>query len=271
MHNEFFIRALIAGIGVACTTGPIGCFVIWQRMAYFGDTVAHSALLGVAFSLMFNVPLPICVFAMASMTSIFLIQIQKNDSLSSDSLLGVIAHSTLSLGLIMLSFMTWVRSDLTSFLFGDILAVSTNDIVVIWSIGILNLAVLIKIWKSLLAITVNDELAKAEGINPGKHRFIFTILTSLMIAVAMKIIGITLITSLLILPTVAARRFSKSPESMSILATIIGILGTIVGLYGSLFFDTPSGPSIVIATLFFFILSFIRFPGKFFFQKKENT
>ncbi|MBL0848654.1 MAG: hypothetical protein EU981_00905 [Candidatus Liberibacter ctenarytainae] len=269
MFNDFFMRALLAGIGLVLSTGPLGCFIVWQRMAYFGDTIAHSALLGVSLSLMFELPLSICIFIIALSTSIIVIQIQKNESFSSDSILGMMAHSTLSIGLIILSFMDWVRVDLTSFLFGDILAVSTNDIILIWSIGILNIAILIKIWKPLLAITVNYELAKAEGINPEKNKFIFTVVTALMISVAIKVIGITLITSLLILPTVAARRFSTSPENMAVITTAIGIFGIIAGLYGSLIFDIPSGPSIIVTILLLFIISFIPIPKGYFFNKKR--
>ncbi|WP_407041427.1 iron chelate uptake ABC transporter family permease subunit [Candidatus Liberibacter solanacearum] len=258
MYNEFFIRALFAGIGIILSTGPLGCFIVWQRMTYFGDTIAHSALLGVAFSLMLNLPIPLCIFMVAALTSIILLQIQKSEFIASDAILGVITHSTISISLIMLSFMTWVNTDLTSFLFGDILAVNTNDIIIIWSAGILNIVILITIWKSLLATTVNYELAKAEGMQPEKVKLIFTMITALMISISIKFIGITLITSLLILPTVTARRFATSPENMVILTTVIGILGVILGLYGSLIFDTPSGPSIIITSLIFFILSFLR-------------
>ncbi|AHA27606.1 metal ABC transporter permease [Candidatus Liberibacter americanus] len=268
MYNEFLTRALLAGVGIVLSTGPLGCFIIWQRIAYFGDTIAHSALLGVAISLMFEIPLPICVFIIASSASLLLIKIQKNENLSYDSILGVIAHSTLSLGLIILSFIDWVRTDLNIFLFGDILAVNINDIILIWSVGILNILVLITIWKPLLATTINHELAKAEGINTEKNKIIFTLITSLMISISIKVVGITLVTSLLILPATTARRFSKSPESMVVISTIIGILGIIVGLYGSLVFDTPSGPSIIIATMIFFILSHIQIPKKLFFNKK---
>ncbi|XCE18450.1 iron chelate uptake ABC transporter family permease subunit [Candidatus Liberibacter asiaticus] len=256
MYNEFFIRALFSGIGIVLSTGPLGCFIIWQRIAYFGDTIAHSALLGVALSLIFQLPLTICIFMIATLTSLVLLQIQKNEALSSDAILGVITHSTISLALVILSFMKWVNTDLTSFLFGDILAVNTTDILLIWGIGFLNIMILFKIWNPLLATTVNYELAKAEGMQPEKIKLIFIMITSLMISVSIKFIGITLITSLLILPTVTARRFSTSPENMAILATIIGILGIIIGLYGSLIFDTPSGPSIIITSLFLFILSF---------------
>ncbi|KAE9517600.1 High-affinity zinc uptake system membrane protein ZnuB [Candidatus Liberibacter asiaticus] len=256
MYNEFFIRALFSGIGIVLSTGPLGCFIIWQRIAYFGDTIAHSALLGVALSLIFQLPLTICIFMIATLTSLVLLQIQKNEALSSDAILGVITHSTISLALVILSFMKWVNTDLTSFLFGDILAVNTTDILLIWGIGFLNIMILFKIWKPLLATTVNYELAKAEGMQPEKIKLIFIMITSLMISVSIKFIGITLITSLLILPTVTARRFSTSPENMAILATIIGILGIIIGLYGSLIFDTPSGPSIIITSLVLVIVSF---------------
>ncbi len=126
--DDFFTRAIIAGVGLALTTGPLGCFIVWRRMAYFGDTMAHSALLGVALALVFDINLMIGVFAVAVAISAILLLLQRRHTLSADSLLGILSHATLSLGLVLVAFMTWVRVDLLSFLFGDILAVSRMDI-----------------------------------------------------------------------------------------------------------------------------------------------
>ncbi|MBP2238377.1 zinc transport system permease protein [Sinorhizobium kostiense] len=257
MLDDFFIRALVAGIGIAMVAGPLGCFVIWRRMAYFGDTMAHSALLGVALSLLFELNLMLSVFIVAAVVSLLLLFLQKRGALSTDALLGILSHSALSIGLVIVAFMTWVRIDLIGFLFGDILAVSRGDIDIIWGGGILVIFALVYLWRPLLAATVNPELAEAEGLQPERVRLFFMLLMALVIAIAMKIVGILLITSLLIIPAATARRFAASPEIMAVLASLIGALAVAGGLFGSLHWDTPSGPSIVVAALALFVLSLL--------------
>jgi zinc transport system permease protein len=214
MLDDFFTRALVAGIGIAMTAGPLGCFIIWRRMAYFGDTMAHSALLGVALSLLLDINLIVAVFAVASLVAVLLLLLQRSGTLSADSLLGILSHASLSVGLVLLAFMTWVRVDLVSFLFGDILAVSRSDIDVIWGGGVLVLMALVYLWRPL-------------------------------------------ITSLLIIPAATARRWSGSPEVMAILSAVVGAVAVVGGLFGSLRFDTPSGPSIVVAALAIFVVSLL--------------
>jgi zinc transport system permease protein len=257
MFDDFFLRAILAGIGIALTTGPLGCFIVWRRMAYFGDTMAHSALLGVALSLLFNLNIIVAVFVVAAGVSLLLLLLQRTGSLSADSLLGILSHASLSVGLVILAFMTWVRIDLVSFLFGDILAVNEGDIDIIWGGGILVLMALVWLWRPMIAATVSEDLAEAEGLNPKRARLIFMLLLALVIAIAMKIVGILLITSLLIIPAATARRFSASPEVMAVLSAVVGVVAVIGGLYGSLQFDTPSGPSIVVAALSLFVLSLV--------------
>ena len=260
MLDDFFLRALVAGVGLALTTGPLGCFVVWRRMAYFGDTMAHSALLGVALSLLMSFNLMLSVFAVAATVSILLLLLQKRGTLSTDALLGILSHATLAIGLVIVSFMTWVRIDLVGFLFGDILAVSRADVDLVWGGGIFVLFAVVWLWRPLIASTVNPELAEAEGLQPERARLAFMLLMALVIAIAMKVVGILLITSLLIIPAATARRFSTSPEIMAVLASLVGALAVIGGLFGSLKFDTPSGPSIVVAALGLFILSLLTKP-----------
>jgi zinc transport system permease protein len=255
--DDFFIRALIAGVGLAITVGPLGCFVVWRRMAYFGDTMAHSALLGVALSLLLDLNLMVSVFIVAALVSLLLLALQRRGGLSTDALLGILSHSSLSIGLVIVAFMTWVRIDLVGFLFGDILAVTEGDIDIVWGGGILVLMALVMLWRPLLASTVNPEIAEAEGLRPERTRLFFMLLLALVIAIAMKIVGILLITSLLIIPAATARRFSASPEMMAVFASLIGAVAVVGGLFGSLHFDTPSGPSIVVAALVIFVLSLL--------------
>ena len=272
MLDDFFIRAIVGGIGVAVVAGPLGCFVIWRRLAYFGDTLSHSALLGVALALLLELNITFTVFCISVVVAMLLMLLQRRASLSSDALLGLLAHSALAVGLVVLAFMTWVRVDLMGFLFGDILAITRADLMMIWFGGVAVLIALMKIWRPLFAATVSYELATAEGTRPDFANIVFTVLLAAVIAVSMKIVGVLLITALLIIPAAAARRFSKSPEQMSLIAIIIGVLSVWLGLLGSLEFDTPAGPSIVVAAVSFFIFSILPLPKlkpRNQFQKKE--
>lgn len=261
MLDDFFTRALIAGAGVAALTAPLGCFVVWRRMAYFGDTIAHSALLGVALGFLLDVNLTLAVFTVAGLVAVALLAMQQRQTLSSDAILGILAHSTLALGLVIVAFMAWLRLDLMGYLFGDILAVSKADIAIIYFGGAAVLGVLMLIWRPLLAETTNFDLAKAEGMHPERTRLAFMILVAAVIAITMKIVGILLITALLIIPAAAARRFSNSPERMALISAGFGVAAVILGLNGSLYFDTPSGPSIVVAALILFLVSLLPTPG----------
>ena len=257
MLDDFFTRAIIAGIGVALVAGPLGCFIVWRRLAYFGDTLSHAALLGVALAFLFEVNITLAVFSVSACISIALLLLQKRATLSSDALLGLLSHSALALGLVVLAFMTWVRMDLMGLLFGDILAVSKVDIVIIWLGGAVVLTILAVIWRPLFAATVNRELAEAEGMNPERANIIFMLLMAAVIAIAMKVVGVLLITAMLIIPVASARRLASGPEQMAIFAASIGAVSVAGGLFGSLEWDTPAGPSIVVAAMGLFILSLL--------------
>lgn len=255
MLDDFFLRAILAGVGVALVAGPLGCFIVWRRMAYFGDTLSHAALLGVALAFLLEINITLAVFAVCTIISLLLLALQKRGGLSSDALLGLLAHSSLALGLVCLAFMTWVRMDLMGFLFGDILSVSRLDIGLIYGGGAAVLGVLVMIWQPLFAATVSADLAEAEGLKPARANLIFMVLMATVIAIAMKIVGVLLITALLIIPAATARRLATGPEQMAVLAAIAGAVAVLAGLFGSLEFDTPSGPSIVVAAMLLFGVS----------------
>jgi zinc transport system permease protein len=261
MLDDFFLRALLAGIGVALVAGPLGCFIVWRRMAYFGDTMAHSALLGVALSFLLGTSLTAGVFVIAALVSVALLLLERRGTLSTDALLGILSHSTLAIGLVMLAFMSWVRVDLMGFLFGDILAVSNVDVLLVWAGGAVVLAGVVTLWRPLLAATVSTEIAEAEGLRPERARIAFMLLMAAVIAIAMKVVGILLITALLVVPAATARRFAATPEAMAALAALIGAVAAVTGLAGSLAWDTPSGPSIVVAALVLFLASLLPWPA----------
>ena len=262
MLDDFLVRAIIAGIGIALVTGPLGCFVVWRRLSFFGDTLAHSALLGVLLSISLNINVSLTIFVVSSLVALILLRLEKSTNLAGDSLLGLISHSSLAIGLVILGFLSFIRFDVLGVLFGDILSVNTNDLLFIWIGGGLILAVLFYIWKPLFASTVNYELAEAEGMNPERVNAIFTILLAALIAISIKMIGVLLITGLLIIPTAMARNLSNNPKQMVVISIFGGLLSVFIGLYASFEINTASGPSIVVVALILFILSLLRIGKK---------
>ena len=257
MLDDFFIRALLAGIGIALITGPLGCFVIWRRLSFFAGTLAHSALLGVTMALVFELNIAFSVFLISAVLAILLLQLQTKTNLPNDALLGLLAHSSLAIGLVIIGFLTTIRFDVMGLLFGDILAVNQNDLLLIWGGGIFILTILKFIW-SLFASTINYDLAKAEGMEPDRYNAIFTILMAAIIAISIKIVGLLLITGMLIIPAALARNISNNPLQMVVLSTIGGLLSILIGLFSSLEFNTASGPSIITAALLLFLISLIK-------------
>jgi zinc transport system permease protein len=260
--DDFLIRALIAGLGVAAVAGPLGCFIVWRRMAYFGDSMAHSALLGVALGLLTGVDVTLGIVGTGIVLAVILVLLQRQRRLSTDTLLGILSHAALSLGLIAISLMEWLRVDLLGYLFGDILAVTTVDIYWIYGGGVATLACLAMLWRSLIAMTVHEELAEAEGVHVLPARLVFMLLIALIIAVSIKVVGVLLISSLLIIPAATARRFARTPETMAVIASLVGALAVFFGLAASIEWDTPSGPSIVIAATALFAVSFVLGLGR---------
>ena len=252
------VRAALAGIGVSLAAAPIGCFVVWRRMAYFGEATAHAALLGVALSLAFE----ISVFTGAILVSLImasLVTLTEGRSLFLDTLLGVAGHSSIAAGLVIVSFISGVRIDLMAYLIGDILAVSHMDLLFIWvGVGII-LSLIIWRWSQLLLVTLNEDLASANGINPKRENFIITISLAIIVAVGIKVVGVLLIIALLIIPAASARAIVSTPESMGFVASLIGVLSALLGLNAAYIFDTPTGPSIVcVASLFFITLMLVN-------------
>jgi zinc transport system permease protein len=253
--DDFIVRALLAGLGVALVAGPLGSFVVWRRMAYFGDTLSHSALLGVALGFLLGTDLTLAVVAVCLALAAALAALQRQRRLAADTLLGIMAHSALSLGLVALAFLETLRVDLMGYLFGDILAVTPGDLAWIYGGGAVALGALLWLWRPLLAITVHEELAQVDGINVGGTRLAFMLLVALVIAVAMKVVGILMITAMLILPAAAARRFAATPEAKAALAALAGVLAVLGGIGASLRWDLPAGPAVVLAAAVLFALS----------------
>jgi len=253
MLDDFLVRAALAGVGVALAAAPLGCFIVWRRMAYFGDATAHAAMLGVALSLTLSTPIFAGVLAISLLMAIT-ISTLSGRGYAMDTLLGVMAHSALAVGLVCVSFLSGVRIHLTAYLFGDILAVGKTDLAIIWGGALLVLALVGYRWSALLMATLNEDLAIANGISPHREQLVLTISLAIVVAVAIKVVGVLLIAAMLIIPAATARRFSQTPEAMAIIAAIIGASASVAGLSFSYHFDSPTGPTIVCVVAFLFVV-----------------
>ncbi len=251
--DDFLTRAFVTGIVFAIIAGPLGCFVIWQRLAYFGDSMAHSALFGVAFSLLLDINILIGVFVICSIVALVVSRIGEQSSLPSDSALGVLSHSTLALGLVLVSLLTWIRVDVLHFLFGNILAVNWSEILVLLAGGGAIIGILVWKWKRLICLAVSEQIASAENMHPQQTRVLMMIMLATIIAFAMKVVGIILAVALLIIPAATSRQLSQTPEQMAIFASIFGVISVIGGLSLSIELDSPPGPSIVVSAFMVFL------------------
>lgn len=254
MLDDFLVRAVLAAFGLSIATGPLGVFVVWRRMAYFGDATAHAAILGVALALIFSIPISlgtlIVALVMAGAISWMMAQGQ-----SPDSGLGVLSFGALATGLVAISFVPNVRVDLSAYLFGDILTVTRADLVLIWGGAVLIAAVIAWRWSKLLLSTLSPDLAAASGVKPNRESLVITVAIALVVAVSLKVVGALLVSAMLIIPATAARRVSASPVQMVIAAILVSWAASGAGLWASLRLDTPAGPSIIVAAALIFVLT----------------
>lgn len=250
---DFILMAILAGAGVALITGVLGCFVVWRRMAYFGDSLSHAALLGIAFGLMTGMNLTIGTVVICACFALLLFFLQQRKFLATDTLLGILAHAGLSFGMIALSLVGARQIDLHSYLFGDILTVTWDEIFWIYGGGVIVLSLLIYFWQPFLLITLNEDLAYAEKLPVKRLNLLMTVLMTITVAVSVQFVGILLITSLLIIPAATARHLVRSPVMMALVAVLVGVSAIILGIAGAYYFDTPSGPSIVTAAVALFV------------------
>ncbi|MEL7467378.1 MAG: metal ABC transporter permease [Pseudomonadota bacterium] len=257
--EAFLIRAALGGAGVALAAAPLGCFVVWRRMAYFGDATAHAALLGIALSLALSMPiLPgvlLAAFAMAvSVTAL------TNRGYAQDTALGVLSHGALATGLVAISLQGGMRVDLSAYLIGDILAIDWTNVMLIWAGALLVIGGIYWRWSALLTVTLQPDMATASGLKPEREQMVLTIGLAIVVAVAIKVVGALLISALLLMPASAARAFARTPEAMAILAAAIGVASALGGLEVSLLLDTPTGPTIVCTATAIFAVSVLLRP-----------
>lgn len=260
--DSFLMRAALAGIGVALAAGPLGCFVVWRRLAYFSDATAHASILGVALALSLDSPVFGGVLVMALLMALT-VSTLNNQGTTSDTILGVTAHSALAFGLVAVSLLPNVRIDLMGYLFGDILAVTRTDVILVWGGAVVVIGLMAWRWSALLTATLGEDLARASGVDPRKEQLILTISLAIVVACGIKVVGALLVGALLIIPAATARPFCRTPERMAVLAGLTGAFCAILGLLASLYLDTPAGPSVVCVAATLFILSRVpNIPGK---------
>jgi len=255
--DPFLLRALLAGLGLAIVAAPLGCFVVWRRMAYYGETVAQAGLIGVALGLAFSLNLTASVLMVTLAISLLLVVLSRQQVVPFDSLLGLLAHAALAIGVIAASLVRGQQIDLMAFLFGDIFAITIGDLRWIMFGGAAALVALAFVWRPLLSLSVHEDLAAAEGLPTERLKLVFVLILALVVAIAIKIVGALLTIAFLIMPAAAARPLSETPEQMALFAGIFGMLSVVLGLFVSVAFDTPGGPSIVLMLALFFVVSII--------------
>ncbi|WP_369984139.1 metal ABC transporter permease [Thalassolituus sp.] len=255
--DTWWLMPLAAGLLLAVSAGPLGSFVVWRRMAFFGDTLAHGALLGVTFGVLTDLNPTLALVLGSVALALVLLPLQLASRLSADTLLGIVSHGTLAIGLVALSLTDGVRVDLMGYLFGDLLAINEDHVLWLIASTVLTLTVLIVFWDSILAVTVSPELAKIEGRPVLLLDLVLIMLLALTVALAMKVVGILLISALLIMPPAAAHALSRGPRRMAAIASVIGIVSVVVGMWSSFHWDTPAGPSIVVTAMLLFVASLL--------------
>ena len=244
--EPFLLRALAAALALAVVAAPLGSLVIWNRMAYFGETVSQASLIGIALGLFLGIDITAPVIFVTLLVAALLILLSRQKIVPLDAILGLMHHGALALGVILTLGLSGPAVDLMGYLFGDIFAVTTTDLYWVYGGGAIVLAALAWLWQPMLRLAVHEELASAEGVDRDTVKAIFIVLLSLTIAIAIKIVGALLVIAFLIVPAVAARPFSATPERMAVLAAAIAAASVILGIALSLNFDVPGGPSIVL-------------------------
>lgn len=253
----WWLLPLSNAVLLSLITGPLGCFVIWRRMAFMGETLAHGALLGITLAVLMQLNMNLAIILSCLVMSSILIPVQTNKTLTSDTGLSIVSHTALAIGLVALSLTDGIRVDLFSYLFGDLLASGLSQIYWLLGVFIYVYIVLFFHWKGLLAITLSEPLAYSEGYPVKKLKLTLSIMLALVIAVAIKIVGVLLISALLVIPAASARSLSITPKQMAYFASFFGFISVNLGMLGSYLYDTPAGPSIVLASSIIFLLSII--------------
>lgn len=255
MLSAVVLTALAAGGMLSLLLGPLGCLVVWRQMAYFGDAISHAALLGVALALVGSLPFTPAIFAVALLVAGALTAWMRDTRFHADTLLGFLAHGTLAIGLLIVALSGYTQVDVNSFLFGDILTLSISDIISVAILTVIGLGILVWHWRGLVLATLEPNLAAVEGYPVMRLNYLLVAVLAGTIAVAIKLVGVLLITALLIMPAAAARPLAHSPAGMAIWAAGLNLLAITSGIALALQWDVPTGPTIVVMAMLLCLLT----------------
>jgi zinc transport system permease protein len=252
--DDFLWRAALGAAMLGAAAGPIGCFVLWRRMAYLGESVAHMGLLGAAIGLLMGISPLVGVSVLAVVAALLMARAGDN-LIPAGTFVGIVGHAGLALGFVLLASMETVRTDLLGYLFGDVLALSDNDLLAIAAASAFVLAGCALFWRAWLMQTVNGDIARAEGRTSRFAGIAFLVLVAALVAFGLRVVGALLIVALLIVPPAAARPLSRTPESMAVWAAVFGALSAPLGLTAAYWKDYPAGPCIVLAAVALFAIT----------------
>jgi zinc transport system permease protein len=245
MH-EIMYNALLAGVALALAGGPLGCIIVWRKMAYFGDAMAHIALLGVALSLMCNgLPMPLAILAVTLLAALVLHLLGRNRQLHADTILGVLAHGALAVGVLLVAMSSNTQVDMEAYLLGNILALERADAQLIAAGAAALLLLLTFYWRRLVLLVLDADLARLHGINIAQLQALLVLLLAGLVALAIQLVGALLITALLIIPAASARYLARSPTQMAIIASLLGASFVALGLKLAFITNAPPAPAII--------------------------
>jgi zinc transport system permease protein len=253
--DDFLVRAVIAGLIMVAIAAPMGCLMVWQRLAFLSDTLGHAAVMGVGLGLLLQVQPIFGVLAVALLIVFSLSRVTSFNTALSEATLAIISHTGLAGGIILVGLMPAPAVNLEAILFGDLLATTVTDLAVLLTTTVLLLLLLLHHWRAFVAVSVSREMAQAEGIEVRKVQFLMYIMIALLVAVMMKVMGVLLIAAMLVIPTSSARLLSRSPEQMVLISALYGLFALAGGITGSFHFDWQTGPAIVVSATVLLLLT----------------
>jgi zinc transport system permease protein len=253
--DDFLIRAVLAGLIMVVIAAPMGCLMVWQRLAFLSDTLGHAAVLGVGLGLMLQLEPIFGVLAVALVIVFSLSRVSSFNSALSETTLAIISHTGLAGGIILVGLLPGPAVNLEAILFGDLLATTSADLLNLLLTTVLLLVLLLRHWRAFVAVSVSREIAQAEGIEVRRIQFLMYIMIALLVAVMMKVMGVLLIAAMLVIPTSSARLFSRSPEQMVYISGLYGLFALGGGITSSFHFDWQTGPAIVVSATVLLLLT----------------
>lgn len=229
----------------AITAAPLGSIIAWRRLIYFGEALAHSAWLGIALALYFHLPIYLGIWAITALLILLLYLIKRSSHADGNNILGTLSHFMLALGVIALSKMENIRTDLFSYLFGDILNTNSADLALISIVCLFTLAIMYSLWQPLILLTINEDIARTEKPHIHRYEGIFLLLLGLFAGIMIQLLGLLLVMAFLIIPIQTTNRFAHTPEQCILWAAMISAITATLGIIIAYLWDFPVAPSIV--------------------------